>query len=1387
MKKLLLFCLTAGILSSCFIEKKSQSSKENEKKDKYDNAFIRDQQEVEKMKDPALGYVPYTRLKDALEYTEALKSMSSTQRNYLPLTWEERGPVYDSVGPSNGNGRGGGTGSTAGGYTSGRIRAFLLDTLNDPTGNTAITGGVAGGIWRCNNFLATHPDWTVVNDVFSNLAIGSICQDPTNPLVIYVATGEATSNSDAVYGNGVYKSIDGGLTYSWLPSTANFLRNYKVGCDALGNVYLACRITTVPVAQSQGLFRSTDGGFSWTDITPDNLTSLNNTCTDFEFTASGNLNAMFGYVTGTAAATAILNHRYTNNPVIVTPSTWTSSTGFRPSGAGGVRTEMAASGDVLYAITINPAYNTDSCYRSVDGGATWTKQNTTVLPTGLGSGQGWYNIAVAINPTNTNELIAGGLDAFRSTNGGATWTKFTNWVSTSPYVHADQHYHTYWITGGQTRMIMATDGGIFYSSNNGSTFSSKNKNLGIKQFYAGAIHPTAGSSYLLAGAQDNGTHQLKNPGLSYSIEVTGGDGCFVHINQLNPNIQYGSYVYNQYRRSTNGGNTWSSVNLSSTVGLFVNPFASDDAQNIIYCSNGPVSQIRRWINTNTATTNSSITFSSSTLGSTTVSLTSLKVSPYTANRVFFGTNNGRVFRLDNANTVTTATVDANTTQISDASFPVGTINCVETGSDENTIIAVYTNYGVSSVWLTNNGGTNWSAIEGNLPDMPIRWALFEPGDDNKIYLATDAGIYTTTNINGSSTQWLPESGFPPVRTDMLKMRASDSTIVAATHGRGLWTAKIPPCGTNLIEAQPQSTSVCEGGTTSFSLTISGPTTIYQWQVSTDGGANYTDIPGATSSTLTLAGVTSGMSGNQYRCITDTYCSGLLTSDGGLLTVNTPTAITSCSGNIVVSNTTNQCGAVVTYPAVMVTGSPAPSISYSAPSGSFFPVGTTTVIATATNLCATVTCSFTVTVNDTQLPTITCPGNITASNTPGLCSAVVNYSVPSAADNCPGVTVARTAGPASGSAFPVGTTTVTHRATDAAGNFMDCSFTITVIDTENPVIGCPAPITATTATGVCTAVVNYTISATDNCPGVTVTRTAGLASGSAFPIGTTTVTHRATDGAGNFSECSFTVIVLDGQLPVISQQPANRTVCAGTNATFSVASSNAVNYQWQNWNGSAWVNIAGANSASYTLNNVTISQNTNSYRVIVNGLCTPVTSGFASLYVNPLPTVQLQTSIPPVLLPADHLTITAVVSPAGGSFVWYKNGIIIPGATSSSLSDITVDDAGKYKVVYTDPNGCTSTSAELDVIAQASGTFYVFPNPNNGQFQVRFYNQPGESATIRIFDSKGAKVYESRMTTVLAYSRLDVNLKPSLVSGIYIVELINQQGKRIGTQKVIVKR
>ena len=408
---------------------------------------------------------------------------------------------------------------------------------------------------------------------------------------------------------------------------------------------------------------------------------------------------------------------------------------------------------------------------------------------------------------------------------------------------------------------------------------------------------------------------------------------------------------------------------------------------------------------------------------------------------------------------------------------------------------------------------------------------------------------------------------------------------------------------------------------------------------------------------------------------------------------------------------------------------------------------------------------------------------------------------------PSSSITQIAGLPSGSAFPVGVTTNTFRVTDIGGNTADCSFTVTVVDNQAPAVTCPVNRTVPTDVGVCTATIatlNPTVS--DNCAVTTVSWVMTGATTGASPLtginyagtqtfnlngqtgsGVTTITYTVKDAAGNTTTCSSTVTVTDAWIPVISGQPSNQFVCVGSNGAFTVTAAvpagNPLTYQWQSWNGSAWVNIAGAIAATLPLPGVTFSMNTNSYRCILTGRCSVVTSGFATLYVNPLPTISLLASRQLALLPGQFLTISTVVSPGGGSYQWFKNGVAI-AATSASLAGLTVDDIGSYTCRYTDLNGCVQTSAAMVVTGQASDNIWVYPNPNTGIFHVRFFNAVNEPVTVNIFDFKGAKVYSKAVITTLSYTDINVDIS-NVPAGTYVVEVINSAGRSIGAKKVSV--
>lgn len=258
-------------------------------------------------------------------------------------------------------------------------------------------------------------------------------------------------------------------------------------------------------------------------------------------------------------------------------------------------------------------------------------------------------------------------------------------------------------------------------------------------------------------------------------------------------------------------------------------------------------------------------------------------------------------------------------------------------------------------------------------------------------------------------------------------------------------------------------------------------------------------------------------------------------------VNKAVTIGACPANITTNTEAGVCTAVVTFSTPTSDGCPAPTVTCSPASGTAFGKGVTTVTCTATNgTPPDATCTFTVTVNDAQAPTITCPANVTQGTDPSVCTAVVTYANATATDNCPGVGTP-VCTPASGTTFNKGTTTVSCTVSDASSNSANCSFTVTVNDTIPPTISCPANVVHSTDPNVCNAAVTYAnATATDNCPGVG-TPVCAPASGSTFSIGVTTVTCNVSDASSNSANCSFTVTVKDTQAPNLGPCPANISV------------------------------------------------------------------------------------------------------------------------------------------------------------------------------------------------------------------------------------------------------
>ena len=694
------------------------------------------------MKDPALGYIPKNRLLNAKAYRDQLWQ----SQNNLAIS----GIDWNQLGPKN---------------QGGRTRALLVDA-NDASGNTVWAGSVGGGLWKTTNITATEPNWTPVNDMFANLAVTSIVQDPSNAQIMYFCTGEGYGNIDGIRGLGVWKTTNGGASWAQLANTNNATFSYcqKIVVNSMGAIL---------VATASGLFRSADGGTTWTKVLGAGLGitgASNNFCYDVDVAANGNV-----YATLEGSI-----HKSINAGV--------SFASAQTIPIAAARIEIAcAPNDANYVYALIESGNVvNGILRSVDGGTTWVARtepddaDPQIPATDFSRSQAWYDLTIAVDPNNKDVLIVGGIDLFRSSDGAGTWKQLTHWYGGFgfTYAHADQHCIVY-KPGSSSIAYFANDGGVFRTANANAitpTITDQGTNYITAQFYACAIDPTAYSSYFLAGAQDNGSHQFNQSVLQNTVEVTGGDGAFCHIDQDQPQYQFTSYVYNDFYRSSNSGASW--TNVVTTGGEFISPTDYDDLNNKMYMCDAN-NTYRRWDNPQTGSTFASVSVPG--FGGV---VSAVKVSPNTANRVFFGIQNGDVFKVDNAHTATPTVTNIST------GLPAGYLSCIEVQSgDDNHLLAMYTNYGLNSIWESVNGGTSWTSVEGNLPDMPVRWALFNPSNSDQVVIATELGVWSTDNLNAASTVWgASNSGLANVRVDMLQIRSSDKLMIAATHGRGLFSS-----------------------------------------------------------------------------------------------------------------------------------------------------------------------------------------------------------------------------------------------------------------------------------------------------------------------------------------------------------------------------------------------------------------------------------------------------------------------------------------------------------------------------------------------------------------------------------------------------------------------
>lgn len=721
------------------------------------------------------------------------------------------------------------------GNIGGRTRSIII---NPTSPNIMYAAGVAGGVWKSVNSGVT---WTPIADLIANIAVCSMAFDPKNPNTIYVGTGEGFPNSDKVQGAGIFKSLDAGATWSRLANTANadfnFVNDIIVSTNDSKRVY---------AATSSGVWRSVDEGLNWTQVLPStvnggclDLAARTDVQTDYLFASCGNLQQSAIYQKTNAEAPG---------------GSWDQV--LTESGMGRTAIAIAPSNqNVVYAISaaLSGTYQHGlyAFFRSDSGGGagTWTarvrntdanKVNTAILSNlvdataveckfGTGdffTGQSWYDLTIAVDPVDSNRIWVGGIDMFRSDDGGANWGAAAfaydgtggQFVYGKPnQLHPDQHFITFHPQFNGTtnqQMFIGNDGGIWRTDNaraqvstgprafcnasgNKVTWTHLNNSYGVTQFYHGSVYPD-GKTYL-GGTQDNGTPRGNDTdGPNQWKQILLADGGYSAVDFLNTNTLYVSTQNAGFRKSTDGGATFSgtTLGLSGSVS-FITPMLMDPSDPArLYTGGSVLFRSHKMTIWNNLGSPQNVSLSGGIISS-------LAVAPTDANYVLIGLNDGSIVRTTRALSLSSTSPLSSASDLSTRPR-TGSVSWVAFDpNNKNIAYATYSTFGNAHVWKTTNAGQSWTSIDGSggsgIPDIPAHCIVVDPSNSARLYVGTDLGVFVS--LDGGATWTVENTGFANVITESLVLNVTGgvTTLYAFTHGRGVFkvTANMSGCNFGL--------------------------------------------------------------------------------------------------------------------------------------------------------------------------------------------------------------------------------------------------------------------------------------------------------------------------------------------------------------------------------------------------------------------------------------------------------------------------------------------------------------------------------------------------------------------------------------------------------------
>ncbi|MCB0584133.1 MAG: hypothetical protein KDD06_02220 [Phaeodactylibacter sp.] len=686
------------------------------------------------------------------------------EQRQLAVSFRGSNPQWEALGPKNFGGR----------------TLCLAFHPSDP--NILFAGSAGGGLWKSTTAGVGAEAWERIPLGHPVIGVSSIAIDPSNPDVMYIGTGEVYNYEIArpavydrltrgSYGSGLLKTTDGGQ--SWEKSIDWSYEEMKGVWDVVVNPE---NPQTVFAATTEGLFRSHNAGEGWElvhDFPMGVDIEIHPVDTNIIYASHGGHNSpgagIFKSVDGggTFALMNGLPDDFTGRSLIsISPS----------------------DPDILY-VSMADSQNGIGLYRSDNGGESWQLVN----PSDVASYQGWYSHDVAIKPDDPQQLIWTGIDAFKSTDGGASIQQKSNWFAwdfgQTPvggpegppnYVHADIHA-AYYSPFDNNAVFLVTDGGIFYSGDNGETWEGRNGGYQTQQFYANFACSPSNPNLAMGGLQDNASAIFV--GDDSWVRVIGGDGMGAAINPDDNDVLYGSWQRLNLLRSENGGGNFSYITpptAQNETRNFNSPFMLDPqfpdiiyvgAQRLHYSADRGDS----WVATTTSPVDPEY-------GNP---ILTIAVSPQDNATIFVSTSpflgpSSKVFR----------STDAGQSWEAMEGLPDRVpMDIVFHPEDDDIIFVAFSGFGTSHLFKTEDGGDSWAAVGDGLPDLPANAIAIDPDQPSDMYLGNDIGVYASFDGGQSWEPWSTDMAESVMVYDLV-VSPSDRKLRAATHGLGVYQADL---------------------------------------------------------------------------------------------------------------------------------------------------------------------------------------------------------------------------------------------------------------------------------------------------------------------------------------------------------------------------------------------------------------------------------------------------------------------------------------------------------------------------------------------------------------------------------------------------------------------